>query len=1009
MADAPKQPNPIKESVLTPVTDFPMKASLTEREPESMRRWEEHANADGTKGLYAAIREQVTKWRAAGKPVEKFVLHDGPPYANGDAHTGTGMNKILKDFVVKFRTMQGFDSPYIPGWDCHGLPIEHKVLEELGGQKPANMSALEVRKMCHDFARGYIDTQRAQFKRTLTFGRWEKPYLTIDPVYEGGVLDCFADLMAKGYITRAKKPVHWSWAAQSALAEAELEYEDRKDPSIYVKFPVDAASASAVVKAAAGKRAMLVIWTTTPWTLPANVAVAVAPKAEYGLYHVGEEAWLLTSDLAAKVFEKAGLKDRAAVATFTGTELTALTYTHALWDTPGHRIVTAEYVTLEDGTGLVHTAPGHGAEDFETGRQYGLPNICPVDEKGLYYKGAAFIEQLGLTGKPLSERAKSWLTLLDGQHIFKANKLIIEKLSQPEASGQPLMVHWHEFTHSYPHCWRTHQPVIFRATEQWFVKIDQEGSGGHTLRENLLEQINKTQWFPGWGKSRISGMVGNRPDWCISRQRYWGIPIPAFVDSETGKVCCDATVAQRVADTVRQHGSDVWFDDGNWPVEKLLPDEFRPAEFKGRKLAKMADIFDVWFESGASHRGVVLAEKELREEGTPDTKFRPADLYLEGDDQHRGWFQVSLILSTATQGVSPFRQCLTSAFVVDEKGEKGSKSKGNIFAIDYGCNQVGADLLRLYFASVDTSSPIPVTLDLVRDKTSGPYRTLRNTIRILLGNLGGFDPAKHSVAAADMLEIDRWALSRLRKCVEEVTAATEKYEFHVATRILVDFSNLELSAFYVDVTKDRMYCDGKDSVRRRSGQTAMHAIASAVIRMLAPICPHTADEAWAHLPGAVDAHWSVHLAAYPKAGDFVHEEALESRYAAILKLREASESILDRMRKDKTLKNSREALVTVRVAADADIDIRALFACGNDHDACCALATCLGVSHLVVADTAATGEEPAHGIAGLFISAKQSPFAKCERCWNHWDSTKPRANRGGAALCDRCERVMGEL
>ncbi len=1031
----------LKDTVLTPKTDFPMKADLIKRERETLERWY-------ARDLYGEIRKRANQKRAEGAPLPLFVLHDGPPYANGDAHTGTGMNKILKDMVVKYRTLLGFDAPYIPGWDCHGLPIEHKVLEELGGRKPEDMTALEVRQKCRAFAESFIDRQREQFKRTLTLGRWEKPYLTIDPVYEGGVLDCFADLVERGLITRSLKPVHWSWAAQSALAEAELEYEDRTDPSIYVKFGVDGDRSSwnhvahaykvvgpshnhvyghfidkwttdeekgqlnecweqyrdgmdqeavsrilsecanrlLLAVQSVAKYPMLLIWTTTPWTLPANQAVAVSPSAEYGVYQVGEEAWIMAVELAPAIFEKAGNKPREPKLVLKGDELTALTYRHAIWDTPGHRVVTASYVTLTDGTGLVHTAPGHGQEDFQTGQKYGLPTVCPVDEKGCYYRGEALLEQLGLADSPLTDSAKAWFDLLQGQHILKANKLIIQKLeSERQKSGQPLMVHWHEFNHSYPHCWRTHKPVIFRATEQWFVSIDGEVGEGKTLRQALLEQVAASEWFPAWGRKRIGGMIENRPDWCISRQRYWGIPIPAFRDPETGRVCAGTSVARRIADVVREHGSDVWYDLENWSAERLLPDEHRPEEFRGKPLERMNDIFDVWFESGASHRGVVAAESELGN-GTGKKDFRPADLYLEGDDQHRGWFQVSLILSTATQGVSPFRQCLTSAFVVDEKGQKGSKSKGNIFAIDWGCEQVGADLLRLYFASVDTSSPIPVTLDLVRDKTSGSYRTLRNTIRVLLGNLDGFDPATQSVEYERMLEIDRWALSRLAACVEDMTKSWERYEFHVATRRLVDFCNLELSAFYIDVTKDRMYCHGRDSHVRRSGLTAMHAIVSALIRLLAPVCPHTADEAWSYLPGRSEDEWCVLLSSegWPASGRGLlrRDLALEESMEAVLTARESVEQRMDDLRKTGAIKKS--------VQASVKLPTNDLLATQKPQD----LATYLSVSEVELLP------------AGGEVSIAPSPHPRCDRCWNHWPSVAPRADVAGAALCDRCHGVV---
>jgi len=1043
----------LKGTVLTPKTDFSMKAGLINREPEIISRWYAE-QPDGAPGLYESIR-------AKRKGAKKFILHDGPPYANGDAHTGTGMNKILKDFVVKFRTMQGFDAPYIPGWDCHGLPIEHKVIEKLGGRKPEGMTSLQVRQQCLEFARGYIDRQREQFKRTLTLGRWEEPYLTINPVYEGGVLDCFADLLERGLISRSRKPVHWSWAAQSALAEAELEYENRKDPSIYVKFEAlteydeegddtwrfgnmresffeefwpsgkgdphgdegqqiaarkaAAANRLEVLKTkAAGKSIHFVIWTTTPWTLPANLAIAIAPNATYGMYEVNGEVWILACDLAAEVLNKAGIEfegdDPKPLAIYHGGDLLGMRYAQPMWNTPC-MIFPADYVTLEDGTGLVHTAPGHGAEDFTLGAEYNLPAVCPVGDDGCYYIGDRLLEELHLNEVELAASAKDWIDLIQGKNIFAANKEIIEKLVADGA-----MLHWFMFEHSYPHCWRTNKPVIFRATEQWFVKIGPKvGEEGHegSLREKLIGEINKTEWFPAWGQKRITSMVENRPDWCISRQRFWGIPIPGFVDPATGKTLGNSPehikVARRIADVVREHGSDVWYDEENWPIEKLVPDEFRPDEFKGVALEKMTDIFDVWFESGSSHRGVVIAEDELT---------FPADLYLEGDDQHRGWFQVSLILSTATQDKNAYKQCLTSAFVVDEKGQKGSKSKGNIFAIDWGCDRIGADLLRLYFASVDTSSPIPVTLELVQEKTSGLYRTLRNTIRVLMGNLDGFNPSEHAVKDSELLEIDRWALSRLSACIADVTAAMDRYEFHVATRRLVDYCNIDLSAFYIDVTKDRLYCDAPTGARRRSGQTAMHRIVSAVIRMLAPLTPNTAEEAWGNLPGvdqaSADNAWSVHLADYPQASEFQRDEKLEARYSQLLKVKEDVDRVLDRLRKDKTIKNSTTAEVELFASDEALSKLLGEhFACGGKIDAepksHTPLYTLLSVSDALAVGDAPAGAEDAASIEGLKILVAASKHERCDRCWNHWESVREvsEGDYAGTKLCARCVEVVG--
>ncbi len=1000
----------LKDTILTPRTDFPMKANLTQREKESLERWYQ-SQPDGSDSLYQAIRNHCK-----GRP--HFILHDGPPYANGDAHTGTGMNKILKDFVVRYKTMQGFDVPYIPGWDCHGLPIEHKVIEKLGGQKPEDMSALEVRKRCREFAEEYIDRQREQFKRTLTLGRWEKPYLTLDPIYEGGVLDCYSSLMEKGYVVRNRKPVHWSWAARSALAEAELEYEERTDPSIYVKFQADHSfeqSRLEVIPEAAPLLELLaqnqsqssnlhfVIWTTTPWTLPANLAIACKPDALYGFYQVEDQIWVLAEALAERFFgllqpdqeaSEQALQLPHKICSLQGKELVGtFTYSHVLWGTSGKPLLSADYVTLEDGTGLVHTAPGHGAEDFETGKKQGLPIICPVDERGCYYEAERLREELCLSDTTLNPQGQAWFDRLQGQHILKANKLIIQELVN---SGE--MIHWHEFKHSYPHCWRTHKPVIFRATEQWFVQIDHEeeneaSSQKSSLRSKLLEQVNNVDWYPAWGEKRIRAMIENRPDWCISRQRYWGIPIPAFRDQENGKLCIDQKVVNRIADLVREHGSDIWFDDENWPVEKLLPDQFRAPEFRGRPLSKMMDIFDVWFESGASHRGVVLAEDELR---------FPADLYLEGDDQHRGWFQVSMILATATQNTTPFKECLTSAFVVDEKGQKGSKSKGNIFAIDWGCEQVGADLLRLYFASVDTSSPIPVTLELVREKTAGLYRTLRNTLRVMLGNLNDFDPEKDLLEMDQLSELDGWVLSRLHSCIQEVSEAMERYHFHVASRRFIDFCNRELSAFYIDVTKDALYCESQDSKTRRSIQSALYYLSEAIIKLLAPFCPHTADEAWALFPQRKGRNlWSVQLESYPRAEAYIRKPELEAGYEEFFKAKAEIDRVLDRMRKEKILSNSTAARIELAFPQAQDSLLQNFL---NQRTAEY-IATLLSAS-LFELKPELEGEDVVKSDAGFMIRITPSPFAKCERCWNHWESVEVREEYDQKKLCERCFQVL---
>lgn len=933
-----------------PRTAFSMKANLLQTEPKHQERWDRL-------DLYARTRDREVR---AGK----YIFHDGPPYANGPIHMGHLMNKILKDLVVRSRQMGGYDVHFVPGWDCHGLPIEHRVLKELG-PGGRELGTMEIRRRCHAYAAKYQKLQAEQMKRLGTLADYDAPYITMEPAYEGAVLDVFATLVAEGIVYRDVKPVHWSIANQTALAEAELEYYDRTDTSVYVLFEVENPS-SLPIPVPEDAQLSLMIWTTTPWTLPANLAVAVGPDADYAAYELDwrgkKTVVLLAEELSAAVFSLEGIEART-IGRCKGRELVGagIRYRHPFVDRVSG-IVPADYVTLEDGTGLVHTAPGHGAEDYFTGIQHGLPIYCPVLGDGTF-----------------DTSVPDWLQGID---VWTANGKIVEHLRE---TGH--LFHDHAYQHSYPHDWRSKTPTIFRATEQWFVAVDQAfGPEGKSLRNRALEAAaTRIRFVPDWGRSRLEGMLEARPDWCVSRQRAWGLPIPAFFNSSGEALLTEASV-RAVAATVRHHGSDAWF---SLPPEELLggydpaADEAAPAWAKeaGRSclaaLTRGSDIFDVWFESGSSWNGV-LRERAIG---------YPADLYLEGSDQHRGWFQLSLLPALGATGESPFRTVLTHGFMVDAEGRKMSKSLGNAIEVQDVLKTHGADICRWWVSSLNYTNDIKVDWEFF--KVAGEeYRKVRNTIRFLLGNLNDFDPEVDSVEfdSSDRHSVDWWAMERLSRFVDVVRQGYDDFQFKRVSEEIFDFCNDSLSAVYLAAVKDRLYCDRPDSRRRRRTQTVLYRVADALIRVVAPILAHTAEEAWLALRGEeTDSDVSIHLELLPDRFDW----AEEPDWVEVMNFRQAVlKAIEDFKSSGSGLKNPMDAGVNAVVAPERLTKLERF--ADELVDLC-------GVSRLNLVSEGENGIE--------IVDLRDQP--RCERSWKRDGTVRER--RDGGFLSDRDAEVLGLL
>lgn len=922
-----------KQTINLPKTDFPMKADLARREP-AMREWWD------AKDIYGKLRKS-----AAGRP--RFVLVDGPPYANASIHIGHAVNKILKDIVVKSHTLDGCDSPYVPGWDCHGLPIEQQVEKKHGriGQK---LDAKAFRQACREYAASQVDGQREDFKRLGVLGDWDRPYLTMLPRYEAEQLRAFAGIIRNGHLMRGFKPVHWCLDCRSSLAEAEVEYEERTSPSIDVRFAVgdaaDLARRFGVEPALAGN-ASVVIWTTTPWTLPANQAVCVHPELDYLLAEVdaggGREHIVVAAALLESVAKRAGLGHVRNVAHATGSALEGLRLRHPFYDREVP-VILGEHVTLESGTGAVHTAPGHGVEDYVVGRRYGLAVDNPVGPDGRFVEGTP---------------------LFEGQQVFKANEAVVATL---EERGSLLK---HEpFVHSYPHCWRHKTPVIFRATPQWFIGMQQAG-----LRAAALEEIRKVRWVPGWGEQRIAGMVEGRPDWCISRQRAWGVPLALFVHRKTGEPHPrSADLLEQVASRVEVAGLEAWFD---LDPRELLGDEAGDYD-------KTDDVMDVWLDSGVVHHCLPA----LR----PDAIPFPADVYLEGSDQHRGWFQSSLLAAVAGKGQAPYREVVTHGFVVDEKGRKMSKSMGNVVAPQKVVSALGADVLRLWVAATDYSAEMNVSDEILK-RTSDSYRRMRNTVRFLLGNLHGFDPIRDSLPARELIAIDRWAIERARKLQSEIIEAYRDYEYHLIYQKVHNFCVVDLGAYWLDILKDRLYTTPAGGRPRRSAQTAMYHVAEAMVRWLAPILSFTAEEIWQFLPG--EREESVFMATWWELPDVHPTPGVD--WDAVLALKSDVSRELERLRTAGAIGAPLEAEVDVYVDAQQRARLEGL---GEE------LRFVLITSEARLLDA---GQRPADAVPavqvakeGAWIAVRALEYGKCARCWHR------RPDIGGDAghpeLCSRC-------
>jgi len=914
-----------------PRTDFPMRANLPEREPEILKFW---AEID----IYRLVQE-----KNAGRP--KFILHDGPPYANGHIHLGHVLNKVLKDMVVKYHSMAGYDAPYVPGWDTHGLPIEQQAIKNLGLNRHA-VHPVEFRRRCKEYALKFVDIQREEFKRLGVRGDWEHPYLTLMPHYEAAQIAVFGEMARRGYIYKGLKPVYWCASCETALAEAEVEYQDKTSPSIYVRFPVQ--DGRGVLPAGS----YVVIWTTTPWTLLANVAITVHPDFTYVLVEADGERYVVAKELLSSFVTAVGLSNVRVEKEIPGREMERIVCRHPFLDRES-LVILGDHVTLDAGTGCVHTAPGHGHEDYLVGLKYGLPILSPVDERG------RFTEEAGRFA---------------GQFYADANSGVSAVLTE-----RGHLMHEGTIRHQYPHCWRCKNPVFFRATEQWFASI--EG-----FRRQALEAIREVRWIPAWGEERIHNMVANRGDWCVSRQRTWGVPIPIFYCERCGREIITAETIGHLQSLFKEYGSDVWFAR---EAAELVPPGLKCPHCGSDRFTKETDIMDVWFDSGSSHLGV-LEQPDI----WPELRW-PADLYLEGSDQHRGWFNSSLSTSVAVRGRAPYRAVLTHGFVVDEQGRKMSKSLGNVVDPLKVIKQMGADILRLWVSSADYRGDLAVSAGILK-QMSEAYRKIRNTIRFLLGNLYDFDPAKDQVPCEQLPELDRWALLRLHRMIQRTLQAYREYEYHVVYHAVHSFCTVDMSALYLDIIKDRLYTSPAASLPRRAAQTVLYQILHALVRLLTPVLAFTTEEIWRYIPREKDMPVSVQLTDMPEVNEDYLDVELEQKFDRLLAVRAEVTRALEAARRDKLIGNSLEAAVALYADADLyaflaepPVDLPTLF-----------IVSAVELKHL----GADSGVKVSDTVPGLAVSIGRAAGEKCARCWMYHPAVGQDAEH--PALCPRCAAAV---